>query len=122
MTVAPLAVLVANVSSSLTSGPAEDSATTIDAVDTLWVLLAAVLVFFMQAGFALLEVGAVSGRNTQNILFKNLMDATLGAVLFWFVGYTIAYGTGCEVAEGCFGSDTCIAGYADYLSGLTADS
>ena len=62
-------------------------------MDTMWVLVAGILVFFMQAGFSMLEAGCVSSKNVQNILYKNLMDACLGALVFWAVGYGIAYGT-----------------------------
>ena len=62
-------------------------------LDTVWVLLCAVLVFLMQAGFMMVEAGSVSQTNVQNIIFKNLMDAAIGALSFWAVGYGIAYGT-----------------------------
>eukprot|EP01043_Picozoa_sp_COSAG02_P004456 COSAG02_NODE_116_length_35392_cov_302.150001_12_plen_714_part_00 len=62
--------------------------------DATWLLLCGILVFLMQSGFALLEVGSVSVRNTQNILFKNMVDPTVAAILFWAVGYPLAYGSG----------------------------
>ena len=62
-------------------------------MDWMWLLLGGALVFFMHSGFALLEVGSVSVRNTQNILFKNVVSPTVSAVLFWAFGYSIAYGT-----------------------------
>mmetsp|Transcript_18903 Transcript_18903/g.26319 ORF Transcript_18903/g.26319 Transcript_18903/m.26319 type:complete len:497 (-) Transcript_18903:344-1834(-) len=62
--------------------------------DVMWVLVAAILVFWMQAGFAMLESGSVRKKNTNNILFKNLMDASIGAICFWLLGYSFAYGTG----------------------------
>jgi Amt family ammonium transporter len=58
----------------------------------MWMLIAGFLVFFMQAGFAMLEAGCVHAKNVQNILYKNLMDACIGAVTFWLVGYGVAYG------------------------------
>ena len=62
-------------------------------MDWMWLLLGGSLVFFMHSGFALLEVGSVSVRNTQNILFKNVISPTVAAILFWAFGYTIAYGS-----------------------------
>jgi Amt family ammonium transporter len=50
------------------------------------------MVFFMQAGFAMLEVGSVNKKNTRNILLKNVLDASLGAVFFGAVGWGLAYG------------------------------
>ena len=61
-------------------------------IDELWHLVAGRLVFFMQAGFAMLEAGSVQDKNIQNILFKNLMDACIAAVCFWLLGYGLAYG------------------------------
>ncbi len=61
------------------------------AIDNMVLLGAAVLVLFMQAGFAMLEVGLNSAKNTVNILFKNLMDLALGVLLFFTVGYGLMY-------------------------------
>ena len=61
-------------------------------VDTLWVLVAAILVMLMQAGFAMVESGFTRGKNSINILMKNLMDFSMGSILFWFVGFTIMFG------------------------------
>jgi len=61
-------------------------------LDFLWVLICGAMVFLMQAGFTVLEAGSVKASSLQNILFKNLMDACCGAVLFWLVGYAVAYG------------------------------
>ena len=61
-------------------------------LDTVWVLLAAVLVMFMQPGFAMVEAGFTRAKNTANILMKNLMDFSIGSLIFWLVGYTIMYG------------------------------
>ncbi len=67
--------------------------TTVNALDTVWVLLAAMLVFFMQPGFALVEAGFTRSKNTANILMKNFVDFMFGTVLFWFVGFGIMFGT-----------------------------
>lgn len=55
-------------------------------VDTMWVLLGAVLVFFMQAGFAMVETGFTRVKNAGNIIMKNLMDFSLGSIAFWVFG------------------------------------
>lgn len=62
-------------------------------IDTVWVLLASMLVFIMQAGFALVEAGFTRPKNTANILMKNLLDFAVGALLFWTVGFGIMFGT-----------------------------
>ena len=61
-------------------------------VNTFWLLFGAILVFFMQTGFAMLEVGSVQLKNTKNILIKNIIDAAVGAIAWWLVGYGIAFG------------------------------
>jgi ammonium transporter, Amt family len=62
--------------------------------DTLWVLIAAFLVFFMQAGFAMVEAGFTRAKNAVNILMKNLMDFSMGSIAFWIVGFAIMFGNG----------------------------
>ncbi len=61
-------------------------------IDTVWILIAAVLVMFMQAGFALVEAGFTRTKNTANILMKNMMDFSIGSLIFWILGYTLMYG------------------------------
>ena len=61
-------------------------------LDALWTLLAAFLVFFMQAGFALVETGFTRAKNACNIIMKNLMDFSLGSLLFWLVGFGLMFG------------------------------
>ncbi len=61
-------------------------------IDSVWVVLGAVLVFFMQAGFALIESGSVRSKNTINVLMKNYMDACLGGLVFWLVGFGLMFG------------------------------
>lgn len=63
-------------------------------LDTVWMLLAAMLVFFMQPGFALLEAGFTRTKSTANILMKNFVDFTLGSILFFAVGFGIMFGAG----------------------------
>ena len=62
--------------------------------DTLWVLVAAFLVFFMQAGFAMVEAGFTRAKNAVNILMKNLLDFSLGSLSYWAIGFAIMFGTG----------------------------
>ena len=72
-------------------------------VDTLWTCIAAFLVFFMQAGFAMVETGFTRAKNACNILMKNLMDFSLGSLLFWLVGFGLMFGT--PALGGLIGSD-----------------
>ena len=65
-------------------------------LDTVWMLLAAMLVFFMQPGFALCEAGFTRSKNTANILFKNFVDFTFGSLLFWFIGFGLMFGNNGE--------------------------
>ena len=61
-------------------------------VNTIWVLLGAALVFFMQAGFAMCEAGFTRAKNTGNILMKNLMDFCIGTPIFWLLGFGLMFG------------------------------
>ena len=58
----------------------------------LWMLIAGILVFFMQAGFTLVESGMTRSKNAVNIAMKNLLDITVGSLTYWFVGYSLMYG------------------------------
>lgn len=62
-------------------------------IDTTWVLVASMLVFFMQAGFAMLEAGFIRHTGVVNALLENFMDAGLTGIVFWAVGYGLAFGT-----------------------------
>lgn len=62
-------------------------------VDVIWTLVAAALVFFMQAGFAMVETGFTRAKNAGNIIMKNLMDFSLGSLVFWVLGFGIMFGT-----------------------------
>ncbi len=76
---------------------AQDAPSTADlslAMDTMWVVLAAVLVLFMQAGFAMLEVGFSSMKNVGSVVAKILVNLSIAALLFWAVGFAITFGTG----------------------------
>jgi Amt family ammonium transporter len=62
--------------------------------DTIWTILTAVLVFFMQAGFAMVEGGFTRAKNTANIMMKNLMDFCMGSIAYWLIGFGIMFGNG----------------------------
>ncbi len=63
-------------------------------LNTVWMLLAAMLVFFMQPGFALVEAGFTRVKNTANILMKNFVDFMFGSLLYWFIGFGLMFGAG----------------------------
>ena len=58
----------------------------------LWMLLSGILVFFMQAGFTLVEAGMTQSKNAVNIAMKNLLDISVGSITYWLVGYSLMYG------------------------------
>ena len=70
---------------------------TYSSVNTIWVLLGAALVFFMQAGFSMCEAGFTRAKNTGNILMKNLMDFCIGTPCFWLIGFGIMFGAGTKL-------------------------
>ena len=82
-------------------------------LDNIWILIAAVLVIFMQAGFALVEAGLTRGKNVANIMMKNLMDFSVGVLVFAAFGFAIAFGPGNDffgtegwfLNEGTFGEE-----------------
>lgn len=76
-------------------------------VNTIWVLLGAALVFFMQAGFAMCEAGFTRAKNTGNILMKNLMDFCIGTPVFWLLGFGIMFG----------GAGALIGGFDPFVQG-----
>ena len=59
-----------------------------------WFLIGAARVFWMQAGFAMVEAGFTRAKNTGNILMKNMMDFCIGTPLYWLFGYGIMFGAG----------------------------
>jgi Amt family ammonium transporter len=61
-------------------------------LDYVWTLVAAALVFFMQAGFAMVETGFTRAKNAINILMKNIMDFAIGSLAFWAVGFALMFG------------------------------
>ena len=70
-------------------------------VNYVWTLIAAFLVFFMQAGFAMVETGFTRAKNAGNIMMKNLMDFSFGTLAFWLVGFGLMFGMS---ANGFFGT------------------
>jgi Amt family ammonium transporter len=84
-----------------TAGPTAEAVNAY-AIDNFFLFICAVLVLFMQAGFALVETGLNAAKNTVNILFKNLMDLSIGAILFYFIGYGLMY-PGAAFEGGWFG-------------------
>lgn len=64
----------------------------LSSINTLWVLLGGVLVFFMQAGFAMVETGLTRAKNAGNIIMKNLMDFSLGTLVYWVLGFGLMFG------------------------------
>jgi len=61
-------------------------------IDTVWLLITAALVFFMQAGFAMVEAGFTRSKNTVNILMKNLIDFSFGSLVFFILGFSLMFG------------------------------
>jgi len=76
--------------------------------DYVWTLVAAALVFFMQAGFAMVEAGFTRAKNAVNIIMKNLMDFSMGSIFYWAIGFGLMFGattTGWFGTTGFFLSD-----------------
>ena len=88
--------------------------TTQDILDNTWLLIAAVLVLFMQAGFALVEAGMTRSKNAGNIMMKNMMDIAVAGVAFFVVGYGFAFGSD---AGGLIGTDLFFLKGADAYEG-----
>ena len=85
-------------------------------LDTVWLLVAAFLVFFMQAGFALVEAGFVRARHVVNILMKNIFDLVLGSIAYWAIGFGVMFGAG----SAFFGQDWFfLNGLPEVYPGLT---
>lgn len=80
---------------------AEEAFMTQEAGNMLWTLLAAILVFFMQAGFAMVEAGFTRAKNAVNIMMKNLMDFSIGSIGFWAFGFALMFGAS---SGGLFGT------------------
>ena len=87
------------------------------AVNTIWVLLGAALVFFMQAGFAMVETGFTRAKNAGNIIMKNLMDFSIGTPVFWLVGFGLMFGSN----NGFIGTVKGIASEGNYGNAMCPD-
>jgi Amt family ammonium transporter len=86
-------------------------------MSALWIILCAILVFFMQAGFTLVEVGFSRAKNAGNIIMKNIMDLAIGSVMFLAVGYAFMYGD-TVVAGGFMRLSSSEQGYFFFHAGL----
>jgi Amt family ammonium transporter len=76
-----------------TTQDVEDAVSAINGdLGMLWMLLSGILVFFMQAGFTLVETGMTRSKNAANIAMKNLLDICVGSLTYWLVGYSLMYG------------------------------
>lgn len=80
---------------------------------TIWVLVAAALVFFMQAGFAMVETGFTRAKNAGNIIMKNLMDFSIGTPIYWLFGFGLMFGGSSALIGGI--DLFSMGGYADVL-------
>ncbi|SMO76216.1 ammonium transporter [Fodinibius sediminis] len=86
-------LMLAGDETALVSAAALDPSPNKSFADFLWITMAGFLVFFMQAGFALVETGFTRAKNVANIMMKNMMDLALGSIVFWAVGFALMYGT-----------------------------
>ncbi len=120
-TIVLLFMLILTTVSIATAGDGPPTALTnkeaIDLVQTnanyVWTLVAAALVFFMQAGFALVETGFTRAKNAINIMMKNLMDFAMGSLAYWAIGFGLMFGiskSGWIGTSGFFLSDFKIGG------------
>lgn len=88
-------------------------------LNSLWVLVASILVFLMHAGFAMVEVGFTQSKNAVNIIMKNFVTVSIGVLSFFFVGYGIMYGSD---AFGLIGTDMfALAGKPVEIAGISFD-
>ncbi len=95
-----VALLLGSIMLALVAGPVfaqEEGSTTAElakSINTMWVLVAGFLVFFMQAGFGFLEAGFVRSKNVVNIMAENFLDTTMTTIGFWAAGFGLMFGTG----------------------------
>ena len=122
---ATLLFLLLTSTSALAQGPDPTGGATLEAdpaapVNFVWVLVAAFLVFFMQAGFALVEAGFTRAKNTVNILTKNVLDFCMAALAFWAFGFALMFG-GSALASGLEQGNAFIGYSGFFLSGDAYD-
>jgi ammonium transporter, Amt family len=84
-------------------------------MDIMWILICGILVFFMQAGFTLVETGFTRSKNAGNIIMKNLMDFCIGSIAFWVLGYSLMYG---ESISGIIGTPSLLFDSAKEMHSL----
>jgi Amt family ammonium transporter len=86
------------------------------AIDTIWIMIAGFLVFFMHAGFSLVEIGFTRSKNTVNILMKNMLTIAVGVVTFYVIGFALMFGTD---AVGLIGtSGFLVSGFGEFDFGI----
>lgn len=88
-------------------------------INSMWVLIASVFVFLMHAGFAMVEIGFTQSKNAVNIIMKNFVTVAIGVMCYFFIGYSIMYGTD---VGGLIGTDMfMLIGKPDKLNGISFD-
>ena len=111
----PTALILMLVFGSVAYAQEEGGVTSESQIDVIWLLVAAFLVFFMQAGFAMVESGFSRAKNAANLLMKILMDFSAGSLLYFILGFGLMYGasaggflgpSNCFLSEIGFGADS----------------
>lgn len=124
--VTPLLALSAALFAFASSASAQDftNVEIAGAIDNLTMFLCAILVLFMQAGFALVEAGFNSSKNSINILAKNVMDLCVGVILYFIIGYNLMYPANWLIGEGstAFLGEFAFGGLADTTGEISLDS
>jgi len=87
-----MALIFSGVTAAFAQETAPAAADAIKPINVVWTLVAAFLVFFMQAGFAMVEVGFTRAKNAGNIIMKNLMDFSVGSLAFFILGFGLMFG------------------------------
>lgn len=89
-------------------------------LNVVWTMIAAILVYFMQAGFALVETGFTRAKNANNILMKNMMDFVIGTLFYFVLGFSIMFGTsaGGIIGTSGFFNPTSLADADELFNGL----